>query len=208
MVRWQDNNEVTAVTNFDCVGEPQGVKRWTKAKKKKDGTTEPGKCNVVQQPRLIATYNKGMGGVDQHDNGVQNYRINIRSKKWYWPLIVTSLDSAVVNSWKLHCFLSKYDKTKPMPQKDFKVAIAEALALTSDLEVGHEEPTDEENANDPEYQPVGLPRISGICLIVRQPQGKRRRCKLCGKKTLYMCKKCNVHLHSDCFEEFHCNNNK
>ena len=39
------------------------------------------------------------------------------------------LDSAVVNTWKLHCFVAASTKSKPMSQLDFKNIIAKTLHL-------------------------------------------------------------------------------
>lgn len=90
-----------------------------------------------------------MGGVDLHDNAVQNYRIAVRGKKWYFPLFSTCVDSALVNAWKIHCFLSKMEKRKKMSQKDFRVAVTKALLLTDDKQEENE-PSDERD--DPDYQ--------------------------------------------------------
>ena len=68
-----------------------------------------------------------MGGVDLFDNAVYNYRIKIRGKKWYWPLITNGLDAAMVNPWKTHSLCAKLSTTKPMRQLDFRVSVAEAL---------------------------------------------------------------------------------
>jgi len=43
-----------------------------------------------------------MGGIDLHDNGIANYRIRVKGKKWWWPLFTNAVDSAVVNSWKFY----------------------------------------------------------------------------------------------------------
>lgn len=40
----------------------------------------------INQPFLISQYNKYRGGVDLLDNNISNYRINIRGKKWYFPI--------------------------------------------------------------------------------------------------------------------------
>lgn len=127
--RWQDNKEVSVISNFDYVHPTVNVKRWTKKKLNKDGSSEAGKHVAVHQPGLFQRYNNGMGGVDLHDNAVQNYRIAIRGKKWYFPLFTTCVDSALVNAWKIHCFLSKVEKRKQMSQKDFPCCCHQSFAF-------------------------------------------------------------------------------
>ena len=39
-------------------------------------------------PKIIHSYNRCMGGVDLFDQFVANYRIRIRSKKWWWRISV------------------------------------------------------------------------------------------------------------------------
>ena len=56
----------------------------------------------VQQPDLIRNYNVYLGGLDLHDNAVSNYRTSRRSKKWWWSLCLSSLESFIVNAWKLN----------------------------------------------------------------------------------------------------------
>lgn len=167
-----------------------------KKKQKKDGTFEAGKFSTAQQPGLFHHYNQGMGGVDLHDNAVQNYSCSIRSKKWYFPLFTTCLDSAVVNSWKIHCFCAKQENRKPMSQKDFRVMLTKALLLTPD----NDDAVD--NPDDRDFQ-QRLPKVSEQHLIIEHPDGKRNRCKQCNKKALYLCQKCNVALHLKCFAEYH-----
>lgn len=146
-----------------------------------------------------------MGGVDLHDNGVQNYRVNIRAKKWYWPLFLSLLNSAAVNAWKLHSFIARYKCQRPMQQKDFRVAITSALLLTPDN--ANRASEDRAPDGDEDYvQPLNMPRLSGEHLIVKQAEGKERRCKKCHKPCVYMCQKCNVHLHIKCFPSY--NHNK
>ena len=70
--RVHDNSEVTLISNF--VGSEPETKafRYSKEDKKKIS---------IPQPKIVNEYNKHMGGVDLHDNGVANYRIAIRGKK-------------------------------------------------------------------------------------------------------------------------------
>ncbi|KAH9378170.1 hypothetical protein HPB48_013284 [Haemaphysalis longicornis] len=43
-----------------------------------------------------------MGGVDLLDETANNYRIGIRSKKWWWVLFTQMLNISVVNAWRIH----------------------------------------------------------------------------------------------------------
>ncbi|KAJ8934301.1 hypothetical protein NQ318_000867 [Aromia moschata] len=82
-VRWKDNNIVTMVTNHDTI-EPLGkVKRWSSAEKQKVD---------VPQPHLFGSYNSSMGGVDLLNQAVNNYRVSVRGKKWWWPLFTHSVN--------------------------------------------------------------------------------------------------------------------
>lgn len=190
--RWSDNKEVTCTTNFDQIQPTKKVRRWKKEVKKFEN---------YDQPLLINNYNHGMGGVDLHDNAVANYRINARSKKWYWPIWIAVLSSSIVNAWKLHCFVCKSQKKKLMSQKDFRVEIAEQLLLTSD-----EKPkSNDGDDDDPTYVAGALPKLSGEHLVVQYADKKQRRCKLksCTGKSTFYCQKCNVCLHPGCFEKYH-----
>ena len=91
-VKWNDNSAVTVGSNFECVEPMHSVNRWCSTQKAKIS---------VSQPRLIAEYNAGMGGVDLHDQALNNYRVKFRGKKWWWPLFTAMLSSTVVNAWKL-----------------------------------------------------------------------------------------------------------
>lgn len=195
--RWQDNKEVTIATNFDQIEPTHPVKRWRKGVQGKNKGEGP--HVTVQQPNVLYNYNKNMGGVDLHDNAALNYRINIRSKKWYWPLWTNALNPAVVNAWKLHCFAAKFTQQTPMPQKDFRVIITQELLLTDDPA------TSDEEKEGKDFIPKNLPRVSGGHLVTKQHELKVRRCqwRACGKPTYYLCEKCNKHYHIKCFEKAH-----
>lgn len=150
----------------------------------------------IEQPHLIHQYNQRMGGVDLFDNGMNNYRIRIRGKKWYWPLLTNALDAAMVNAWKLHCMFRKIENLPIMNQFDFRVSVVEALVTI----------------------PENRARCSGKVVINSQLMarrldkydhiiekiGKRGRCGQCGGKTEFGCVKCEINLHpKDCFAQFH-----
>jgi len=80
VVRWDDNSVVTIMTNVGKIEPLVIAKRYNRKEKK---------IVNVQQPNVIQDYNKNMGGVDLHDNGIANYRIRVKGKKWWWPLFAT-----------------------------------------------------------------------------------------------------------------------
>ena len=56
----------------------------------------------VLQPNVVNVYNHFMGGVDRMDQNISTYMINLRSKKWWWPLFRFCVDVAVINTFKLY----------------------------------------------------------------------------------------------------------
>lgn len=94
----------------------------------------------------------------------------------YWPLWISCLDSAIVNVWKLKCFVNRFEKKKPMSQKNFRVTITSVLLLLA---------SDDEPA---------------VQKVLRVWTVTTTEIKLCHKKTIHMCKMCNVHLHTKCFQ--------
>nr|CAH7715375.1 unnamed protein product [Callosobruchus chinensis] len=136
-----------------------------------------------------------MGGVDLHDNGISNYRIHVKGKKWWWPLFMNLIVSFV----------------QKKSQLEFKSHIALTLMKTEEAaENGQkEEPSGPSNIslNYGRSSRNALPaaiRFDNIGhMIVEQENKPRRRCRQCKNNTIYMCAKCQVHLHSDCFKIFY-----
>ena len=78
IVRWNDNSVVTIGSNVEPIGN---VKRWIKGKGKEN----------VQQPAVIAAYNRGMGGVDLLDctlSDLSQYQI---SASYSWEKMVLAV---------------------------------------------------------------------------------------------------------------------
>lgn len=180
--KWNDNNVVTFASNASTVFPLNKAKRFSQAEKKHV---------FVDQPCLIKPYNENMGGVDRSDQNIAQYRITVRGKKWYFPLITHCIDMAVQNSWHLH----RLDGGT-FDQLSFRRNIANELLETykrtttrgpSKLPRNHREHS----------------RFDGLdhLVIYREQQ---RRCALCHKKANFMCNKCNVTLHpKDCFFNYH-----
>lgn len=87
-----DNNAVFVLSNESGVSPLQQAIRYSVAKK----------CKItVPQPNVINNYNKCMGGVDLMDKNISNYRIAVRGKKWYVPIVFWLLDVCMNNAWLL-----------------------------------------------------------------------------------------------------------
>lgn len=144
-----------------------------------------------------------MGGVDLHDNAVSNYRVSIRSKKWWWPLWLSVLESSVVNAWKLNCLVNKKLVRKYNSQLTFRVDLATNLLLTPD-ENNDEDIGKDDITKDKSFKIRPHPRVSGHHQMITQPEKHARRCNFCHKPTQRMCSKCQVHLHENkCFAAYH-----
>lgn len=125
-IRWRDNALVSVLTNHGTVEPKSNTKRYDRKSKTHVN---------VKIPNSIAQYNKYMGGVDLHDNALANYRIAVRSKKWWWPLFINMLGNMMVNAWKLHVLVSTKEGIKPLSQLQFRAAIVNEL-LTSTRPTG------------------------------------------------------------------------
>lgn len=178
LVRWNDNSIVTTISTHYNTEPVKSAKRYNRKQK----TTEH-----IPQPSIIFHYNKHMGGVDLHDNGVANYRTRITGKKWWWPLFVNTIDSIVVNAWKIYNTVNE----NKMSQLDFKSYIALRLLKTESRKA----------RPAPSSVPNEVRLDSSAHLILKQET--RRRCRVCHSQTIYLCGRCNVYLHASCFDQYH-----
>lgn len=181
VVKWRDNKVVCLASNFEEDTPLGQVKRWCSKEKKKID---------LPQPKLIASYNKYMGGVDLLDRFLSTYRPRIKCKKWWWPFFTNTLNMAVVAAWRIHRELKG-----EMSQLTFLRHITTALMKT--------EIEKNTNPSTGPYGPVNSSvRFDGINhFIVRAD--KQSRCKICKKNTRMKCQKCNVMLHQSCDLYFH-----
>ena len=93
LCQWNDNQPVCVVSNHESVDPTIPVRRWSSA---------TGNAVSIAQPWMIKSYNKHMGGVDLLDRFLSDYRLRLRSKKWWWYLFANFLNMSVVAAWRLH----------------------------------------------------------------------------------------------------------
>lgn len=187
VVKWNDNALVIVASNCSGITPLQKANRFSRTKKQKV---------TIQQPQMIAEYNKYMGGVDLHDNGVANYRIGVRGKKWWWPLFINCLSSSAVNAWKLYRRMNK----EKIPLLDFLSDIVRQLVKIDATEVTQSNLT-RGRTSKPLSEEFRYDHIGHY--IIRHEANRRNRCRICSNNTLYLCLKCKCHLHPECFLIYH-----
>lgn len=181
IAKWNDNSIVTVASNVCGVQPMQQVKRYSQHEKKHV---------LIPQPNLINLYNKKMGGVDRFDQNVSLYRIQIRGKKWYFPLISDCIDSAEQNAWQLHRISGgKLDHLA------FRRRLACNLLETYGKGCSSKAGRSSKNCKaDSRFD-----RLDHLVV----PQEKQTRCGMCHSKCTTRCQKCDVGLHTKCFISYH-----
>lgn len=181
--RWKDNSAVTVASTCYAANPETCVKRWCKTDRKHI---------EVPIPHAIHQYNKNMGGTDRTDQNINNYRISIRGKKWWWSLFTWMLDASVQNAWSL-----ARQKRPKLTQLRFRRNLVKAYF----------------NAHKNPPMNVGRKRIVTDVLRLdrtghfprRTLNNKQRRCagSKCKSTIRQECSKCNVGLCIDCFQTYH-----
>lgn len=201
LCEWFDNKIVLVGSNIHGVEPHCQVRRYDRKIKQ---------YIEVSCPALIKHHNTNMGGVDKCDMLLSLYRNDQKSKKWYRRIMFHLLDLCVVNAWLLYKAL----KQVSIPLANFKIDVSESL-ISSKLALP---------APFPNTHPENHSRLSArnVCKDARfdrvdhLPQKKdlknAQRCKNegCVRKTMFMCRKCEVFLcitgkdeADDCFFIFH-----
>lgn len=181
--KWNDNSVVNVASNSLQVYPTNLVKRYSHKEKRKVN---------IEQPSIIKTYNINMGGVDRCDQNISLYRISIRGKKWYFPLICHCIDMALQNAWQLHR-INMGDKD----QLSFRRAVAMNMLETYKKSTRRGVAKSSSLANE-------FSRYDRIDHLVIY-QENQSRCGHCHKKVQFRCEKCQVALHpKQCFKLYHC----
>ncbi len=189
---WHDNGVVSIASNSYGLQPVTKVKRYSQAQKKHI---------YVDRPAVFGKYNESMGGTDRMDQNVANYRISIRSKKWYWPILTWLIDTCVHNAWQL-----RRSTGNLQPQIDFRRELVMTyITRFGEASKGPGRPiTSKRSVSDSRVSDDI--RYDGMDhLVVATPEKKRRRCagEGCVSVGRTMCKKCAVGLCIECFSIFH-----
>lgn len=180
VVKWNDNSIVSLASNFGSASLGK-ASRWSNVERKKV---------LINRPTMFDLYNKGMGGVDQMDQQVACYRSRIRQRKWWWPIFAYLLDVTVVNAW----YLRQKELSLNDSLLDFRRGIVVSLLKTYGTASMQGQRIVPPVLNDVRYDGKEHWIVKGLT---------ERRCKQCGKKTIYRCEKCDIGMHPDCHKAYH-----
>ncbi|XP_050497860.1 piggyBac transposable element-derived protein 3-like [Diabrotica virgifera virgifera] len=131
-----------------------------------------------------------MGGVDRCDQNLSLYRISLRSKKWYFPLVAHCIDVALQNAWQLH-----RQRGGDLDQLRFRRRVATTLLLQNKKKETHSKG----HKSSTEGLDIRFDRMDHLVI----PQNKQTRCAHCHEKTTTRCSKCDKGLHVKCFLVYH-----
>jgi Transposase IS4 len=106
------------------------VKRWYDARKGEEGATLHGKISrEIFIPMCILFYNMFMGAVDVFDQFRSYIKLELRSGKFWHPMMWFILESALVNAWVLYkATREAAGLALEFTHLEFRVSIALALA--------------------------------------------------------------------------------
>ena len=89
LTTWNDNTVVLLVSTVDPVMHIVKTTCWI---------AEDAQKKQVDQPFMVFQYNYFMGGVDRMDQNIDNYRMGVRSKKWWSPGFAFTVDASLMTS--------------------------------------------------------------------------------------------------------------
>ena len=113
-VCWRDNRTVLALSTA-IPGHSESV--VSRRMKDKDGTS---RRQELPCPKVIATYNVYMGGVDKSDQFLAYHNVLRRTVRFWKTLFYHLIDVAVVNSFILYNLLRAEAGEKPVSENDFR----------------------------------------------------------------------------------------
>lgn len=187
-IRWKDTCVVTFASNDPkLIGDSNTTTQCSRYSKKER------KRVATPQPILAKIYNSTMACVDIFDAVNTTYQIKIESRKWYFSMVIHLLQTMITAAYKV------YDIVNPKEISHLDFTLKAIRFLCS-------------------QQPTPMNTLSNRHIIysdhylhaLLKNEDSKLRCKnkscFSKSKTPYYCRRCNVHLHVDCFLKYHDDN--
>ncbi|XP_040912821.1 piggyBac transposable element-derived protein 4-like [Toxotes jaculatrix] len=188
-IKWMDTREVSVCSTLHTAFSGDSVRRVLRVSGKHRAVEVP-------LPSAVKDYNKFMGGVDLSDQLIGSYSSWRKTRKWYLTVLHHFVDIAVTNSYLLHKELCGRLEQRPMTHQAFQEQ------LTAELCGVQSQPVRESTGR--QHIPVAI--CEGALGSKKATRG-RRKCRLCGKCTPFMCEACEVPLcvivDRNCHKSFH-----
>ncbi len=197
ILRWNDNKAVTLMSSFVGVEPINICSRFDKKEK----------CRIdVCCPAIVKEYNKFMGGVDLCDMFMALYRIDKRSKKYYLRIVYYFLSVCCCNAWIIHKTNAKLLGNRPLSLREFNTSLSISLMKGGKPDRGNKSLRIYNNKISSED--IKYDMVDHKLEFYEREDGKdgRKCCKVCKKKTLTFCSKCNAPLCvqvRNCFSKYH-----
>jgi len=148
-------------------------------------TTAAGR--VKQKPKVIAAYNKFMGGVDLSDRKIYHVSAERPSKRYWKKIFFNLMDMALLNSYEL--YKVNTDDKERKSRHDYLASVVESLCAVDDA-------------------PQAAVQVPGRHVLEHLPGRKERDCVLCSdrtrgirKRSSYWCPGCDDGIHKQCFHK-------
>ena len=177
---WRDKKIVYFLTSGCQPAGDNVVQR-----RKKDGSIEN-----ISAPPCVESYNKYMGGVDYADQKRNDYRIPVKSRRWYRYLAFFLFETAAVNAFILRNLSPNHRR---ITQKQFRLELIDKLIGNHCSRKRRRSQQAIEIVNGRSHFPIKV---------------EINRCVYCAsnrerKRSTWGCAVCNVTLCVGCFEPFH-----
>ncbi|MCL4142327.1 UNVERIFIED_CONTAM: hypothetical protein GTU68_050401 [Idotea baltica] len=208
IMKWNDNSTVHFASTFIGCELGEKAKRWSSKDKE---------YILVDCPKMVHEYNKFMGGVDLNDMLLSQYRIRLKSNKWYMAIFYYVIKVAVTNGWLLYRRHQSLRNAKFVSLLEFQIEIASCLVKAGKL------PTELMRSRGRTSLSEPKPKRSKTCAVNPIPSKdirhdalghfpkvdeKQHRCRHCSYGyTKIFCTKCQIFLcltkDRNCFYSFH-----
>ena len=168
------------------------------------------------RPSVVKVYDEKMGAVDRNNQMIENYKLCLKTMKWWKKLFFHMINIAIVNSYIL--YKECCESSSPMVQRNFRRKLVSQMIESAGqchvVQLGRPTPRVLERLvgrHFPDKLEVNGKCMSRQCVVCgpaeRQSQtparsGEKR--KRSGHMTSFCCKQCKVALCvTPCFELYH-----
>ncbi|XP_035378548.1 piggyBac transposable element-derived protein 4-like [Electrophorus electricus] len=206
-VKWKDIRDVTVCSTAHKAYSGKSMQCQVRS---------PSGAWCTQQipvPDPVWAYNTFMGEVDWSDALIKYFSPTQKTRRWFVQLFLQFIDIAVMNSFIIHKEMALARQQKPLNQKRFREVLCLELAGAGQPQESSQAEAVSACSSLPhvrEQRPEGCFPVP-VCQVstdVRQKASHgRRKCVYCKKRTMLMCKSCNVPLCINvkqiCFTKWH-----